>query len=139
MTPIIFAGLPEKQQHFVKFNIKLHQPDEIILAICEIMDLKYDDVVSVTRTRELVIARQIAIALIYYANPLIPLTKIGNMFGGRHHSTILYSIEQYKDLYGRDVNFTKIVDRIKIITGTKVPHSGKLRPAKRLLNPIFTK
>lgn len=116
MSPEIFVGLPIKQQYYAKHGIKMNDPNDIIKATCSVLDLRYEDIISKLRTRDLVIARQISMALIAFTNPDLSLKNIGKMFGNRHHSTVIYSKEQYSDLYGRDKFFTKIADRVKLIT-----------------------
>lgn len=60
------------------------------------MGITIDDMVSKSRKHEIVLARQMAIALTR-ALTRLPLKKIGAAFGGRDHATVLHSIKTIED------------------------------------------
>lgn len=41
------------------------------------------------------------------------LLEIGEVFGGRDHSTVIYQINQYKDLYATDKHFRSLADKVQ--------------------------
>lgn len=114
MNAIIYAGLPEKEKHYVKFGVSVSSPKDILDVCCEVLSQKREDVISKSRKRPIVECRQIAMGLIRL-NSSLALTKIGEMFN-RDHSTVIYACETFNDLYGRDKKFTKYVDAVKMKT-----------------------
>ena len=100
----------------MRFGFKIYHPNEIIKTTCEVLQVSQKEIAGLSRKREIVMARQIAITLIATSNPEITLKQIGRMFGYRHHATILHSKGAYKDLYGVDKEFTKTANKVKQIT-----------------------
>ncbi len=85
--------------------------DDIIDATCKCFNVKREDLLGKRKTRDIVEPRQICIYVITEMLGL-PLTTIGNIFGGRDHTTIMYarnkveeSLSQQKTL--DDVNNVK--------------------------------
>ena len=64
--------------------------NRIISAVTEYFNLSKDDIIGKKKTKEIVNARQICIYLITELLDL-PLTAIGDIFGGRDHTTIMHS------------------------------------------------
>jgi len=83
-------------------------------VITEILDIvayktgiNYLELISEKRKREIVTARQCAMWLIKRNLPSITLNEIGNVFGNRHHSTVIHAIDAVEDqLYCNNKNFT---------------------------------
>jgi len=75
---------------------------------------------SKKRTRELTVPRQTAIYLIREMVDL-PLSQIGDLFGGRDHSTVIHSIRVVEDRIHRDPEFNERVQRIRLELGLS-PH-----------------
>jgi len=115
MTPYIYAGLSEKDQFFSKNKIKIVDKHEIIQAVCMALEVTKDQLVSPTRKRPIVVARQIAIGLIRKYNPEATLVNIGKLFN-RDHSTIIYAQRTFDDLNGRDKVFTQDVLKVLKLT-----------------------
>ncbi len=79
---------------------------DIIGAVCKFYKISTDDLFSKKKTKNLVEPRMIAIYLITDLLPM-PLAQIGEIFGGRDHTTIIHA---------RD----KITDEIKTNTRIKI-------------------
>jgi len=118
MNALIYAGLPAHEQHLVKFGVKISDPMEIIDATCLALNIQREYLESQSRKREFVEARQIAIGLILIAKPNHGLKKLGEMLGGRDHSTMIYARENFNDLYNRDKDFTRKVNAVKQLTNS---------------------
>ena len=75
--------------------------DNIVDATCTYFNIKRADIVGKKKVKNIVNARQIAIYLI---NDLlgIPLTSIGDYFGGRDHTTIMYARDKITSLCKTD-------------------------------------
>ena len=72
--------------------------DDIIQTVAQPFSLKAKDLISKSRKQAIVRARQLAIFLCHKYTDM-PYLQIGQRFGGRDHSTIIYSCNQVtKDL-----------------------------------------
>lgn len=65
-------------------------PNKIISAVCDYFDVTYQDITGKKKNKEIVEPRMIAIYLISEILGL-PLKSIGEIFGGRDHTTIMHS------------------------------------------------
>ena len=81
-------------------------------SICEQMNVDKERLLSAERTREVAIARQIAM---YLAKQLtkIPLTAIGLALGGRNHATVLHSCKTISNLMETDQSFKLQVEDLE--------------------------
>ncbi len=84
--------------------------NKIIEAVCQYFRISQNEIVGKKRTKEIAEARMIAIYLIRELLDL-PLVTIGQIFGGRDHSTIIYSHEKIS----QSLNNTKVGIQIKDI------------------------
>jgi len=77
---------------------------DVMKVVCEHFDVTIDQLKSKRRTRDLALARQVAM---YIAREEIgaPLTKIGREFGGRDHTTVMHACSKIADLCRRDPGF----------------------------------
>ncbi|SEQ07125.1 chromosomal replication initiator protein DnaA [Neolewinella agarilytica] len=87
----------EVLKNFVSEINKEVTPDVIQRTVADYYDLEVEKLASSTRRRHVVLARQISMFLVKeYTDQ--SLKAIGRMFGGRDHSTVLYSIKTVRDL-----------------------------------------
>ncbi len=87
----------EVLKNFVTEINKEVTPDVIQRTVADYYNLEVENLASATRRRHVVLARQISMFLVkQYTEE--SLKSIGRMFGGRDHSTVLYSIKTVKDL-----------------------------------------
>ena len=87
----------EVLRNFVTEINKEVTPDVIQRTVADYYNLEVEKLASATRRRQVVLARQISMFLVkQYTDQ--SLKSIGRMFGGRDHSTVLYSIKTVKDL-----------------------------------------
>jgi chromosomal replication initiator protein len=71
-----------------------------------------DGLTSKTRTKTLTIPRQIAMFLCRELLGL-QLVEIGNLFGGRDHSTVIHSLERANELVASDPTISSRVDQLR--------------------------
>ena len=76
-------------------------PEYILDIVCDHFSVNKLDIVSNKRTKELVYPRQIAMYLIKKLTNC-SLDYIGNLLGGRDHSTILHGIDKIKAEYNKN-------------------------------------
>ncbi len=72
-------------------------PQDILASTAAAFGFSHDELISPGRKAPLARARQIAMYLVREHTSL-SLPKIGNLFGGRDHTTVLYAIEKVKGL-----------------------------------------
>lgn len=86
--------------------------DFIKSLVAEHFDVPVDKLGGKTRKRQFVIARQLSM---YLAKNLTgkSLKAIGQMFGGRDHSTVIYSIKTVQDLMQTDLVFKDTVAELE--------------------------
>ena len=86
--------------------------DFIKSLVAEHFDVPVDKLGGKTRKRQFVIARQLSM---YLAKNLTgkSLKAIGQMFGGRDHSTVIYSIKTVQDLMETDLVFKDTVAELE--------------------------
>jgi chromosomal replication initiator protein len=79
--------------------------------------ISVEELVSKSRSRPLTHARHIAMYLTR-ENTGLSLVKIGDMYGGRDHTTVLHGIKKIEDeMRARDATFRQVQDLTRIIRG----------------------
>ena len=77
------------------------QPGDIISETSEYFGIPIDDLHGPGRSQQIALARQIAMYLCRELTPL-SLPKIGQLFGGRDHTTVMYAHRKISDLIAED-------------------------------------
>jgi chromosomal replication initiator protein len=92
-------------------------PQLIMEETANYFALSTSDLVSKSRSRPLTQARHIAMYLMRECTGL-SLVKIGEIFGGRDHTTALHGIKKVEaDMRARDATFRQVQDLTRIIRG----------------------
>jgi chromosomal replication initiator protein len=92
-------------------------PQLILEETASYFSLSTSDLVSKSRSRPLTQARHIAMYLMRECTGL-SLVKIGEIFGGRDHTTALHGIKKVEaDMRARDATFRQVQDLTRIIRG----------------------
>lgn len=95
-------------------NINRFHPDEIIKTLCDYYGLKPTQIKSGRREASLVKARQVAMYIL--RNELsLSFVEIGNLLGGRDHSTIIHGVEKIESMLP-ERNLSSEINRIKELT-----------------------
>ncbi|UNU22421.1 chromosomal replication initiator protein DnaA [Microcoleus vaginatus PCC 9802] len=94
-------------------------PDAVIAVVAEEFDVSVEDLKGISRRREISLARQIGMYLIRQHTGL-SLPKVGEVFGGKDHTTVLYSCEKIAQLRNTDPNLAQTLrqlsDRINVVS-----------------------
>ena len=103
-------------KEILKVYVSLYQKeitiDHIIDVGCAEMELDKERMNSSERTREVAIARQLAMFLAK-KHTKQPLTTIGAAIGGRNHATVLHSCKTISNLMDTDKMFRQQVEHIE--------------------------
>ncbi|MBD1867492.1 chromosomal replication initiator protein DnaA [Leptolyngbya sp. FACHB-671] len=96
-------------------------PEAVITAISETFKVSIEDLKSTSRRREISVARQIGMYLMRQHTDL-SLPKVGEVFGGKDHTTVMYSCEKIAQLKDSDPEMARTLrqlsDRINLSSQT---------------------
>ena len=88
------------------------EPEQILRTIAEQYDVSLDELLSTSRSQRIAFPRQIAMYMLREESDL-SLPKIGELLGGRDHTTIMYGHEKITDLLERDKNLRRKIVNIQ--------------------------
>jgi chromosomal replication initiator protein len=99
-------------------------PEAVITAVSEMFEIPIEDLKGSSRRREISVARQIGMFLMRQHTHL-SLPKVGEVFGGKDHTTVLYSCEKISQLKNTDPdlarNLRQLSDRIHFSSQAQKP------------------
>lgn len=87
-------------------------PEKIKKTVCKHYGIKVSDIESSKKTNNIAFPRQIAMYLIREMTDY-SLPKIGQFFGGKHYTTVLYACDKINDDLQIDKNLSEIINQIK--------------------------
>lgn len=87
--------------------------EKVQQSVCEYFNISREDLVSKSRKRQIVQARQIAMYLCRNLISNCSLASIGSEIGGKDHATVLHSCMTVADLMSTDKVFRKYVNDIE--------------------------
>ncbi|HOY15073.1 MAG TPA: chromosomal replication initiator protein DnaA [Saprospiraceae bacterium] len=111
-TPINLNLVKEVVEQFVNTDSKEISVENIKKLVAEHFELPIEKLQGKTRKRQVVIARQLSMYLAKnFTNS--SLKTIGLNFGGKDHSTVIYSIKAVQDLIDTDTIFRDTVNQLE--------------------------
>jgi chromosomal replication initiator protein len=128
---ISIAGLPMTVDNIAPvLNPPVEQveasPDDVLTVIAENFDVSIEDLKGNSRRREVSTARQVGMYLMRQHTDL-SLPKIGEVFGGKDHTTVMYSCDKIAQLKDNDPamaqTLRQLSDRINVASQSR--HQGK--------------
>ena len=87
-------------------------PEKIKKAVCKYYGIKMSDMESAKKTNNIAYPRQIAMYIVREMTDY-SLPKIGQFFGGKHYTTVLYACEKIENDQKLDKNLKEIIEEIK--------------------------
>lgn len=97
---------------FGKIEKKKIDAEEVKTVVSSYFSISVEDIEGGKRSQDYTIPRQIAMYLIReFTNLSLP--QIGTLFGGRDHTTVLYSIDKIKRELKKDENLKAAVEEIR--------------------------
>ncbi len=85
---------------------------KVLNQVNQYFNLKMVDLTGPRRKKELVLPRQLAMFLLYQECHL-PYEKIGEMLGGRDHTTIMHGVEKIQEVSQRDREVQRLLIELK--------------------------
>lgn len=95
ITPSMAQNLLGKVTNKKTIRKRLPKPKEILNTVASYFNLKVSQLRGPRRIKTIVVPRQIAMYLLR-TELRIPLVKVGEIFGGRDHTTVMHSVEKIK-------------------------------------------
>ena len=81
---------------------KSKTPIAMVRDMCSVLGVSYDAVCGAGRSRSLVLARMVMMAVLHGATKL-SLSEIGQYVGGRDHATVMYALKQIEKTAASDL------------------------------------
>lgn len=91
---------------------KIVDHKKVLLTVNNYFNVKMADITGPRRQKELVLPRQIAMFLLQ-SECNLPFEKIGQLLGGRDHTTIMHGVDKIKQAVERDREVQRLVVEIK--------------------------
>lgn len=119
MNPFIYVGLDKDNRELAKGIIRSKFQLAISTSVSEYTKIPFEEVLSSKRHSQISEARSI---FCYFLRKYtkMDLSEIGSLIGGRHHSTIIYSIKTVEDLISVDNRFKLKIEEIERIIIDKI-------------------
>lgn len=86
-------------------------PEAILSVVAEVLDISIEDLKGNSRRREISWARQIGMYLMRQ-HTVLSFPRIGEEFGGKDHTTVIYSCEKITQLRQTDQNLVKTLRQL---------------------------
>lgn len=86
-------------------------PEAVLTAVADAFKVSIEDLKSSSRRREISLARQVGMYLMRQHTEL-SLPKIGEVFGGKDHTTVLYSCDKIAQLQNSDPTLAQTVRQL---------------------------
>jgi chromosomal replication initiator protein len=88
------------------------EPRQVLQAVADVFGLSPDELLGRSRSRDVALPRQVAMYLMREeVNASLP--QIGEVLGGRDHTTVMYACEKVADLIERDDRLRRMVLQIR--------------------------
>ena len=109
--PISISMAQQILKHLVTGQDKRINIESIIRAVAERFSLQPGQIKQKSNTRQIAYPRQIAM---YLAKDLTSasLPEIGRAFGGKHHTTVMHSIQKIEGLRAKDPDLNKTIHNL---------------------------
>lgn len=110
-TPISIGMAKQVLKHLLEKQERRITIDAIQKAVAERYGIKPSQIKEKSNRKEIVTPRQVAMYLVKELTPA-SLPEIGRSFGGKHHTTVIHSIEKITNQRGNDPELNKLINNI---------------------------
>jgi chromosomal replication initiator protein len=110
-TPISIAMARQVLKHLLEKQDRRITIDAIQKAVAERYGIKPAQLREKSNRKEIVVPRQVAMYLVKELTPA-SLPEIGRAFGGKHHTTVIHSINRIAELKPSDPDLNKLIHSV---------------------------
>jgi chromosomal replication initiator protein len=108
---IDLAFTKEVLKNFIKIDEKETPPEEIQKVVSKNFNIKLSDLKGKKKSKSIVLPRQISMYLMRKKTKL-SFPEIGQLFGGKDHSTVIYSIKKIESFLREDKKIKETVENL---------------------------
>jgi chromosomal replication initiator protein len=110
-TPITLAMAQQVLKYIIPNQERRVTMDSVLRAVAERFQLQPAQLKQKTNAQQIAYPRQVAMYLIKELTQS-SLPEIGRMFGGKHHTTVLHSVQKIEKLRHKDANLNRLIHSV---------------------------
>jgi len=110
-TPITLAMAQQVLKYLIPGQERRVTMDSVIRAVAERFQLQPNQLKQKTNAQNIAYPRQVAMYLIKELTQS-SLPEIGRVFGGKHHTTVLYSVQKIDKLRQKDPDLNRLIHSV---------------------------
>ena len=110
-SPITLAMAQQVLKYLIPNQERRITMDSVLRAVAEKFQVQPAQLKQKTNARQIAYPRQIAMYLIKELTQS-SLPEIGRMFGGKHHTTVLHSVQKIDELRQKDADLNRLIHSV---------------------------
>lgn len=110
---VTYEDAVEALKDYVESKKESLTVDRIIDVVCDFYSVTKPELCGKKKNKEVVDPRQVCMFVITDMLPSVPLAAIGQIFGGRDHTTVMHARDKISNLVKTGTGFTTVIKDIK--------------------------